>query len=124
MRTQPTILIVDDFASTRKVVRSCLERAGFSVLEGTNGKDAMKILNQNSRISLVVTDLNMPEMDGIQLTQEVRSHDAYGSVPILLLTTEMRSNRKEEALRAGATALLPKPFTVEAFLEVVQKMLR
>src|SRR4051812_12742625 len=97
-----TILIADDSESIREVVSYTLENAGYNVLVGIDGEDAMKHLN-GSEIHLVLTDLHMPNMDGISLIKEIRSRTEYQYVPILFLTTESQAAKKEEAKSAGAT---------------------
>lgn len=118
-----TILIADDSPSVRDLVSFTLENAGFNVLSGTDGKDALKFLDGND-IDLVITDLHMPEMDGIELIREIRSKTEYKFTPILLLTTESQATKKQEAKEAGATGWIVKPFVQEKLLEVVQKVIK
>ena len=118
-----TILIADDSESIREVVSFTLENAGYSVLQGVDGKDALQHLN-GTAIDLVVTDLHMPHMDGISLIKEIRSRSSYQYVPILLLTTESQAAKKEEAKAAGATGWIVKPFVQDKLLAVVEKLIR
>jgi two-component system chemotaxis response regulator CheY len=118
-----TVLIVDDFEGIRQVIGLTLSNAGYTVLSAINGKDALKHLDGNP-ISLVVTDLIMPELDGIGLIREIRKLPDYRYLPILLLTTESQAKRKEEAKAAGATAWITKPFMIDSFLSVVKKLIR
>ncbi|WP_027002549.1 response regulator [Hugenholtzia roseola] len=115
-----TCLIVDDFASTRRVVKIALENKGYEVLEATQGKEALQILQQKN-ISIVLTDLNMPEMDGIDLVRAIRALERYQNLPVILISTEARSARKQEAFQAGATSFLAKPFTMEQLCGVIEK---
>src|SRR5512133_1498243 len=97
-----TVLIVDDSESIREVVSFTLENEGYKVLIGIDGKDALKFLDGQD-IDLIITDLHMPEMDGISLIKEVRKMDKYSRIPILFLTTESQQSKKMEAKDAGAT---------------------
>jgi len=120
---QKTILIADDSASVRDLVSFTLESAGYNVLSGVDGQDALKHLN-GAEIHLVITDLHMPNMDGISLIKEIRAKENYLYTPILLLTTESSSSKKQDAKEAGATGWIIKPFVQEKLLEVVQKVIR
>ena len=117
------ILVVDDSKSIRELVTLTLQSAGYNVSVGTDGSDAIKLLD-SQEINLVITDLNMPRMDGITLIQEIRANSKYGTIPILMLTTESQANKKEEAKLAGATGWIVKPFAQEKLIEVVKKVLR
>jgi two-component system, chemotaxis family, chemotaxis protein CheY len=117
------ILIVDDSESIRELVSLTLESSGYTVDKGTDGADALKLLD-GREINLVITDLNMPNMDGIQFIREVRSREGYSSIPILMLTTESQQVKKEEAKAAGATGWIVKPFVQEKLIEVVKKVIR
>jgi two-component system, chemotaxis family, chemotaxis protein CheY len=118
-----TILIVDDSESVREVVKFTLENAGYEVLAGMDGNDALQYLNGQT-LHLVLTDLHMPHLDGIQLIRAVRAKEDYRYVPILLLTTESQATKKQEAKEAGATGWIVKPFVQEKLLEVIQKVIR
>ncbi|MCG8312144.1 MAG: response regulator [Pseudomonadales bacterium] len=117
-----TILIVDDSASLRQVVGISLRKAGYDVLEGTDGKDAMTQLN-GQKIHLIVSDLNMPNMNGIDLIKEVKKNPSYKFTPIIMLTTESDTAKKEEGRAAGAKAWMVKPFQPEQLLMAVSKLL-
>jgi len=118
-----TILIVDDSESIREVVNATLENAGYNVLMGVDGIDALKHLDGQD-ISLVISDLNMPNKDGIELIKDIRAEEVYQFVPILLLTTESQSEKKMEAKAAGATGWIVKPFVQEKLLSTVRKVMR
>jgi len=118
-----TILIADDSDSVRELVSFTLENAGYKVVAGIDGQDALKHLNGSS-IDLVVTDLHMPNMDGIGLIKNIRSRDEYKFVPILFLTTESQVEKKEEAKAAGATGWIVKPFLPEKLLATISKVIR
>ena len=118
-----TILIADDSESVREVVSFTLENAGYNVLVGVDGEDALKYLD-GSDIHLVVTDLHMPKLDGIGLIKEIRGKAAYQGVPILFLTTESQAAKKDEAKAAGATGWIIKPFVADKLLTAVLKVIR
>lgn len=119
------ILIVDDSESIRELVGNSLENAGYNVVKGVHGKDGLEVLrNFDSTISLIITDLFMPEMDGIDLIKEVRKDHLYQFVPILMLTTESQSDKKLEGKKAGATGWMVKPFEEGKLLRIVKKVIR
>ncbi len=118
-----TILFVDDSASIRALVKMILEEAGYNVLMSEDGQDAMKFFDSRI-IDLVITDLHMPRMNGIELIKEVRKIKNYRFVPILFLTTETKSELKQEAKAAGATGWITKPFDKNKFLLVIKKVIR
>ncbi|HBX49893.1 MAG TPA: two-component system response regulator [Bacteroidales bacterium] len=121
-----SILIVDDSESIREVVSFTLENAGYSVLISNDGKDALKFLD-GRKIDLIITDLHMPEMDGISLIKEVRrnpDYTPYTRTPILFLTTESQVEKKMEAKEAGATGWIVKPFVPAKLLEALNKVMR
>ena len=118
-----TILIVDDSESIREVVSFTLENEGYNVLVAVDGQDALKHLKGNP-INLIITDLHMPIMDGIELIKEVRSMDAYKSIPILFLTTESQAAKKLEAKEAGATGWIIKPFVPAKLIAAINKVMR
>lgn len=117
-----TIMTVDDSSSVRQMVSLTLKGAGYQVVEAVDGKDAMGKVGSAS-IDMVVTDLNMPKMDGITLIQELRKLPAFKFVPIIMLTTESQANRKQEGKAAGATGWIVKPFKPDQLLGVVKKVL-
>ncbi len=116
-----TILTVDDSATVRQMVAYALKSAGYDVVEAKNGEDALGRLP--SPLSLVITDLNMPVMNGIGLIKALRAHPDARYVPIVVLTTESEAAKKQEARAAGATVWIVKPFRPEQLTAVVQKVL-
>jgi two-component system, chemotaxis family, chemotaxis protein CheY len=118
-----TILIVDDSESIREVVCFTLENEGYNVLSAVDGKDALRYLDGKA-IDLIITDLHMPEMDGIELIKEVRKMTAYQRIPILFLTTESQATRKMEAKEAGATGWIIKPFVPAKLIAALNKVIR
>ena len=117
-----TVLIVDDSASLRKVVCIALEGAGYSVIEGVDGKDALTKLD-GQKINLIVSDVNMPNMDGITLVKEVKRLPNYKFTPIIMLTTESEESKKQAGQAAGAKAWIVKPFQPEQLLNAVSKLI-
>lgn len=118
-----TALVVDDSTSLRQMVAFTLRQAGFDVLEGANGKEGVSRLS-GQPVQVIITDLNMPEMDGIAMIRQIRAMPAYRFTPILMLTTESHVSRKEEGKQAGASAWIVKPFDPEKLLAVVDKLAR
>ena len=117
-----TIMTVDDSASVRQMVAFTLRNAGYEVIEACDGADALTKLKGN--VHMIVTDLNMPKMDGIELIRNVRKQAAYKFIPIVMLTTESQASKKQEGKSAGATGWIVKPFKPEQLLGVVKKVLR
>lgn len=118
-----TIVVIDDSESIRELVGLTLENAGHTVAKGVDGQDAMRLFD-GREVNLVITDLNMPHMDGIGVIREVRKMQGYNTVPILVLTTESQTSKKEEAKAAGATGWIVKPFVADKLLAVVKKVIR
>lgn len=117
-----TILIVDDSASIRQVVGIALKGAGFSVIEGIDGKDALSKLS-GQKINLVISDVNMPNMDGITFVTELKKIPAYKFTPVIMLTTEGSEDKKAAGKLAGAKAWVVKPFKAEQMLDAVNKLI-
>lgn len=117
-----TIMTVDDSASVRQMVSFTLKSAGFGVVEAIDGKDALTKLKGD--VHMIVTDLNMPNMDGIELIRKVRATPSFKFIPIVMLTTESQATKKEEGKSAGATGWIVKPFKPDQLLAVVNKLLR
>ncbi len=116
------IMTVDDSASVRQMVSFTLKNAGYDVVEASDGKDALAKLA--GPVDMVITDLNMPNMDGITLIKNLRANAACKFIPIIMLTTESQAGKKQEGKEAGATGWIVKPFKPEQLLAVVQKVLR
>ena len=117
-----SILTVDDSASMRQMIAFTLKGAGHDVTEAADGVEALKAAKAK-KFNLVVTDINMPNMDGITLTKELRGLADYKFVPILTLTTESGADKKSEGKAAGATGWIVKPFNPEQLLATVSKVL-
>lgn len=118
------ILIVDDSESIREVVSFTLEEAGHSVISAIDGEDALARLDECEAVDLIITDLHMPKMDGIELIREVRTQEKFQFTPILFLTTESQVAKKMEAKEAGATGWIIKPFVPEKLLAALKKVIR
>jgi len=116
------IMTVDDSASVRQMVAFTLKQAGFEVLEACDGQDALSRMS-GATVHMVITDLNMPRLDGIGLIRGVRAQPAYKFIPIVMLTTESQIEKKQEGKEAGATGWIVKPFKPEQLLAVVRKVL-
>lgn len=118
-----TIMTVDDSPSIRQMVGFTLRQAGHRVLEAIHGADALAQLERQA-VDLVITDLNMPQVNGLDLIRRIRALPALRFVPIVLLTTESDPARKMEARNAGATGWIVKPFTPDQLTAVVARLLR
>ena len=119
----PSILAVDDSASMRQMVSFTLKGAGFSVVEAVDGQDAYeKAIGRD--FDLVLTDQNMPRVDGIQLTRKLRDTPRFASIPILILTTESSDQMKATGRAAGATGWLVKPFDPAKLIAVINQVMR
>lgn len=116
-----TIMVVDDSASMRQVVGIALKGAGYDVLEGRDGVDALSKLT-GQKVNLVVCDVNMPNMDGITFVREMKKLASYRFTPVIMLTTESAEGKKAEGQAAGAKAWVVKPFRPEVLLNAVQKL--
>jgi len=116
------ILTVDDSSTMRQMISFTLKGAGFEVVEAEDGVHALEVA-PGKKISLVITDVNMPRMDGITLVSRLRAMDQFKFTPILVLTTESGPEMKQKGKAAGATGWIVKPFSPEKLLEVVSKVL-
>ncbi|MBC7701479.1 response regulator [Aquabacterium sp.] len=116
-----TILIVDDSSSLRVVVGIALKSAGYDVIEACDGKDALTKLT-GQKIHMIISDVNMPNMDGIALVKAIKQLAAYKFTPIIMLTTESQDDKKKQGQEAGAKAWMLKPFKPDQLLGVVQKL--
>lgn len=118
------LLIVDDSASMRQLVSFALKDGGYDVTAAVHGKDALEKLNNGAKFELVITDLNMPEMDGVELIKQLRQKPGYKFTPVIMLTTESQDSKKQEGKAAGATGWIVKPFTPDQLLGVVKKFVK
>ena len=118
-----SILAVDDSASMRQMVSFTLKSAGFNVVEAVDGQDAWEKAGSRD-FDLVLTDQNMPRMDGIGLTRKLRENPKFKTTPILILTTESSDQMKMAGRSAGATGWMVKPFDPTKLIEVIRKVIR
>lgn len=116
------ILVVDDSRTMRLMTATTLRNGGFKVLEAQDGKDALEILSM-AAVDLIISDLHMPNMNGLELVENVRSHSRHKDVPILLLTTESDPQKKEQGKRAKASGWITKPFSPESLVQVTHKVI-
>jgi two-component system chemotaxis response regulator CheY len=116
-----TILVVDDSASLRQVVGIALRGAGYDVLEASDGKDALAKLT-GQKVHLMISDVNMPNMDGITFLKAVKKHPGYKFTPVVMLTTESAEGKKAEGQAAGAKAWIVKPFKPDQLIGAVHKL--
>lgn len=118
-----TIMAVDDSTSLRQMVSLVLRNAGYEVIEAVDGVDALSKM-KDRELDLFLTDVNMPGIDGLELTRRIRATPQFRFVPIVLLTTESSAEKKQEGKAAGATAWMVKPFDPDKLLAVVKKVMR
>jgi two-component system, chemotaxis family, chemotaxis protein CheY len=116
------ILIVDDSSSVRTVARMALREKGYEVLEAANGQEALAKLDAE-RCNLIISDVNMPIMDGITLLKEIKRHPNYKFTPVIMLTTEAGEDKKQEGRAAGAKAWITKPFQPQSLIDAVAKLI-
>lgn len=119
----PSILAVDDSASMRQMVAFTLKSAGYNVIEAGDGQEAFEKA-RGQQVDLVLTDQNMPRMDGITLVKSLRGLPTYAATPMLILTTESSDEMKVKGKAAGATGWLVKPFDPAKLLEVIKKVIK
>jgi two-component system chemotaxis response regulator CheY len=118
-----TILIVDDSSSLRTVVKIALVRAGYDVLEAGDGKEALAKLETVPKVHLIVSDVNMPNMDGITFVTQLKQHPRHKFTPVVMLTTEGQDEKKQQGKAAGAKAWIVKPFNPPQLLDAVSKLI-
>lgn len=116
------IMTADDSASMRQMISFTLKQAGYDIVEAEHGKDALGKIS-GSPVDMLITDLNMPVMDGLELIRQVRTLPQGKYIPIVMLTTESQADKKQEGKAAGATGWIVKPFTAEQLVAVVKKVL-
>lgn len=118
-----TVLIVDDSSSLRMVVRIALTRAGYEVVEAGDGVEGLAALDKVGKVHLIVSDVNMPNMDGITFVTQVKQHARHKFVPVIMLTTEGQDEKKNQGRMAGAKAWIVKPFNPPQLLDAVSKLI-
>ena len=118
-----TILIVDDSSSLRMVVKIALTRAGYDVIEACDGREGLAQLDKAGKVHLIVSDVNMPNMDGITFVTQVKAHPRHRFTPVVMLTTEGQDSKKDQGRAAGAKAWIVKPFNPPQLLDAVAKLI-
>lgn len=120
--TDKKVLAVDDSATIRTSISFVLKEAGYDVVEAVDGVDGLAKAKAD-KFNLIITDINMPNMDGIEMIKQVRSTEGYKFTPIIALTTENQDSKMQEGKAAGATGWIVKPFTSEKLLAIVKKII-
>jgi two-component system, chemotaxis family, chemotaxis protein CheY len=118
-----TIMVVDDSASIRQMVSFTIKNCGYDVVEAKDGQDALAKMNNGTTVNMIITDLNMPNLDGIGLIRNVRRLATHKFIPIIMLTTESQESKKLEGKQAGATGWIIKPFKPDQLVSVIKKVL-
>lgn len=116
------VLVVDDSAAIRQSITYVLQQGGYEVLEAKDGLDGLSVLQTMATTDLIITDVNMPNLDGISFIKKVRENPKYKFTPIIVLTTESQGSKMNEGKEAGATGWIVKPFSAEKLLGVVKKV--
>jgi two-component system chemotaxis response regulator CheY len=117
-----TILVVDDSSSLRALVKMALTRAGYAVIEGADGREGLAQLDRAGKVNLIVSDVNMPNMDGITFVQNIKQHPKHKFIPVIMLTTEDENAKMQQAKAAGARAWLIKPFNPPELLDAISRL--
>lgn len=117
------ILVVDDSSSVRRQVQMALAETGFTVLEASDGREGIELIEQHRDLALVICDVNMPRMSGLEMLEHVRADPANAALPIVMLTTEGRPGLIQQAKRAGARGWVIKPFKPHLLLAAVRKLI-
>jgi two-component system chemotaxis response regulator CheY len=117
-----TIMVVDDSTSIRQMVTFTIKNSGYDVVEAVDGQDALAKMSEQP-VNMVVTDLNMPNLDGIGLIKNIRLDPAHKYIPVVMLTTESQEEKKQEGRQAGATGWIVKPFKPDQLIAVIRKVL-
>lgn len=117
-----TILTVDDLRTMRDMLKLALSGAGYRVIQAEDGVHGLEVLKSGAPPQVIVTDINMPRMDGFGFIENVRRDEAYRGIPILVLTTESDAEKKERARRAGATGWIVKPFNPEKLVDAIRRV--
>ena len=117
-----TVLTVDDSKSMRELLKLALSAQGFSVIEAYDGVNGLEVLRDQAAPDVIITDINMPRMDGFGFIEGVRKTDAYRGIPILVLTTENDAAKKDRARKAGATGWVVKPFDAAKLADAIRRV--
>ena len=117
------ILIVDDSSMIRSIVSKSAKKAGYEVIAASDGQEGLDKLELERDINLILTDINMPVMDGMEMIKNIKNNDEIKYIPIVILTTETQKKMKEQARNLGAKAWMVKPFNEEVFLKAMMKLI-
>lgn len=117
------ILVVDDSSMIRTVVSKAAQKAGYEVVSASNGQEGLDRLKQNSDISLILSDINMPVMDGLEMVEHIKNDPSSKFIPIVMLTTETKDELKQKGRTLGVKAWMVKPFNEKTFLKAVMKLI-
>ena len=120
---EKNILLVDDSPTTRKIVGFFLKEKGYKIIEANNGIEALEKMAY-SKIDLIITDLNMPKMDGLELVSSINSDLAFKDIPIIIITTEDQEQKEEEGMKLGASAYLKKPISKSTLIKEVENLIK
>lgn len=124
MDTSIKILIIDDFATMRRILKNILKQLGFkNLVEADDGTTALNVL-ESQKIDLIISDWNMPKMTGLELLKKVRASTEYEKIPFLMVTAEAQKQNVIEAVQAGVSNYVVKPFTAEAISDKLEKILK
>ncbi len=118
-----TIMVVDDSCSVRQVVSFVVRNGGYEVIEAEDGLDALEKIDGETSLSMIITDLHMPRLDGIGLIKSIRNHKTYGPIPIIMLSTESDEGERLEGKEAGATEWISKPFRPDQLMDAIRRAL-
>ncbi|MBI5235776.1 MAG: response regulator [Deltaproteobacteria bacterium] len=121
-KMEKKVLIIDDCDMTRRLLSYIVRANGYKIMSATNGFEALEIMASN-QIDLVITDLNMPQMDGLELTRNLRAGEAYHEIPIIMVTTEGGDDNIKTGMTAGVSAYLVKPFSAQKLLYEMSKLI-
>ncbi|MGL4881310.1 MAG: response regulator, partial [Waterburya sp.] len=116
----PTVLVVDDSAMMRKTLTLTLQKVGYRVLQARDGQEALELLLQNSTVDLIVSDLEMPRLNGFEFLNELRKNPLPSTIPVVMLTTRINDKHRQLALHLGASAYMSKPYIEQEFLDVLR----
>ena len=119
-----SILIVDDSESLRTLLKLALVRAGYEVLQAEDGVKGLAQLEANAKLNLIISDVNMPNMDGLTFLTKVKSHPRHKFTPVIMLTTETQDAKRQQGQSAGASAWVVKPFNPSQMLDAVSRLVR
>jgi two-component system chemotaxis response regulator CheY len=116
-----TVLIIDDFENSLFATGFSIQQAGYDILKAKSGKEALAILKSNPSVNLIVSDYNMPEMNGLQLVTQIKNNPDYQNIPIFILSTETKEEVRNKVMQAGASIWIKKPFQPVKLIEYIKR---